>query len=831
MKKSKIGFAFLTFALFGASSLFANKITLTNNENSESKEYDSIQKALDAIPTDSGDYTISLEPGTYEEVLYYNGGATIKLSGQSSEKYGSDVLIAEANSGDLYKQKRAKSAQNGRCIFEFEGDGNLILENLTMQNTFARGSVQGSNTQAETIGFDSTGKLVAYNCAFKSHQDTLRMTGKSWFYKCYIEGDTDFIWMEANGKVALFEECEIRALYDEKKTPSYVCAPRMNFGTRLGKGLVIYNSTISSDEGQTTYLARTPWNSGYYNQVACVRTNTKGISQLWYGDPLTAPGADRTKVGWKIDAGGAGLKEVAGGGEGNFYWPRPDSWYGDPIYTQSLRSRWIDWSQRRGYKKRNNTHTTTRKYVSASTGKEVERDDVIPGYEVSTEFNGRRAILNRYYDYARDAYRKDYEDTWAIDDLIKQNGWTVTPDSSKELVGKEQEAEITRYNFVDNAVSYYPAITNNGFESREDNSGAFGTNGSTLSFPVKEKCAVTVYGRYSGKGAINSTNQGFADLDFNNGSRTVEAEKEYIVYEKDGGTVTIRVDEDMYITRIVIEPDPLVQYSPIKQIVVRAKDDVTEMESRKKLQFYADITPGIPTNKDYVWSVSDESAATISEFGVLTSKALTEDKTITVTATACDTKKVAGSYKILIHKVDPKAFTASWLDSLDASKAPYAGTSDNTDVATVSNAVLSGKGSNWANNTSKYNSSYSDGGVSYTGYKAPIKGKDAVYIDFPITAKKNLELQQIAVAFGNHGTGNIAASVQIIRKGVAEELFADTSRKARQTKKTFPLGENVAAGETVVIRVALYGYANEDTEIATGKAPTIGTVQISGYAE
>ena len=97
MKKSKIGFAFLTFALFGASSLFANKITLTNNENSESKEYDSIQKALDAIPTDSGDYTISLEPGTYEEVLYYNGGATIKLSGQSSEKYGSDVLIAEAH--------------------------------------------------------------------------------------------------------------------------------------------------------------------------------------------------------------------------------------------------------------------------------------------------------------------------------------------------------------------------------------------------------------------------------------------------------------------------------------------------------------------------------------------------------------------------------------------------------------------------------------------------------------------------------------------------------------------------------------------------------------
>ena len=153
------------------------------------------------------------------------------------------------------------------------------------------------------------------------------------------------------------------------------------------------------------------------------------------------------------------------------------------------------------------------------------------------------------------------------------------------------------------------------------------------------------------------------------------------------------------------------------------------------------------------------------------------------------------------------------------------------DVATAGSAGLSGDGQNWSNNPSKYNASYSDGGISYSGYSSPIKGKDVVYVDFPITAKQNLELEQIIISFGNHGTGNVAASVQLIRSGVSEELFADTSRKARQVRKTFPLGEKITANETIKIRVALYGYANEDTQIDTGKAPTIGTVQISGRAE
>ena len=104
MKKIKFALALASLAAIGASA-FANKITLNG------KEFDSIQKALDSI-SDGGSYTISLEPGVYNEVLYYKGSADIKISGKSSKKYGSDVVISECNDGEHYKQKLASSAQN-----------------------------------------------------------------------------------------------------------------------------------------------------------------------------------------------------------------------------------------------------------------------------------------------------------------------------------------------------------------------------------------------------------------------------------------------------------------------------------------------------------------------------------------------------------------------------------------------------------------------------------------------------------------------------------------------------------------------------------------------
>ncbi len=780
LKKTKFGFALASLALLGASA-FANKITLNG------KEFDSIQSALDSI-SDSGSYNIVLEPGVYNEVLYYKGPADIKISGKTSKKYGSDVVISECNDGDLYKQKRAASAQNGRCIFEFEGTGNLTFENLTMENTYSRKTGKGSNTQAETIGFDSTGNLAAYNCAFKSHQDTLRMTGKSWFYDCYVEGDTDFIWMEAKGVVALFENCEIKALFDEK-SQCIIGAPRMNYGTKAGKGLVIYNSKIYRDDTpkgeveQSYALARTPWNSGYYNQVAYVNDDLRGVNQtLWQGDPLLAEGVAKTTIGWKIDE--ATLKTLGVDAKG--------------------------------------------------------RDDVLSKKEISSEYSGRRAILNRVFDFSRNAFRKDYESNWKIDEFIRKNGWNVAADKSKELASGEKEAAISVYDFSKD-VSSYPDLSVKGFENASGVNVAksevpyiVGNEGSEISFKVASKSLVTVYGLFSGKAEISLGSQGSGILDFNNGSKVAEKACAYVVYEKKG-TVKIKALGKTCISKIIVETDPKIAFVPVKSISVTSKDGATELKARAKLQMFATLNPVLASNRDYVWSVSDEKTASINEFGVLRANANDEDKIVTVTATSRDSKKVSGSAQIKILKVNPNEFTATWFGSIESSKT-FEGESDNSAVASVGKAVPFGKTGKWACNTSKFNASFSDGGISYEGFPAKIEGDDKIYVDFPFTAMKDLQIKSIAVSFGNHGTSNIGVLFSVIRNGEAEEIMDDTTRKCRQIKKVYDDEGlldtiEVAAGETITLRIQLYGYNGSEIDIAKGKAPTIGTVQLSGLAK
>ena len=198
------------------------------------------------------------------------------------------------------------------------------------------------------------------------------MTGKSWFYNCYVEGDTDFIWIEYSGKVALFEECEIVSIFDAKHTDptSYIGAPRMDKGNAAAKGLVIYNSSISSQEGEKTFLARTPWNSGYYNQVAYINdtiASGKVEAGLWKGSPLTASGIPQTIIGWKIDRATADAIGVKLDG----------------------------------------------------------RKDILTEEAVSKEFSGRDAILNRYYDLATLKYKKDIESYWDVKKLASSHGWKV----------------------------------------------------------------------------------------------------------------------------------------------------------------------------------------------------------------------------------------------------------------------------------------------------------------------------------------------------------------------------------------------------------------------
>lgn len=254
----------------------AGKVTLNGVEKA------SLEEAWAEIGSE-GKFVIALEEGTYnigEKQLAYNGAATIVISGpdkvagkdgEVDNEYGLGCLIncTMKNDGTVDSKKR--------CLISVLGSANLVLENVTLKQS---GSA-GGNNQLECIGYDGSGYVASYNCSYLSHQDTLRTTGKAWFYKCYVEGDVDFLWMETSGKVALYENCILCAVGD-RTNRAYLTAPRASSSADpVYKGLVVFNSEIWVD-GIDTYLGRNPWTKPeqfplYYNNVAFVGTKcTKG---------------------------------------------------------------------------------------------------------------------------------------------------------------------------------------------------------------------------------------------------------------------------------------------------------------------------------------------------------------------------------------------------------------------------------------------------------------------------------------------------------------------------------------------------------------------------
>ncbi|MBR4323691.1 pectinesterase family protein [Treponema sp.] len=279
-----------------SSSSSVSKITLYKG-SSESGTYSSIKSALAAVGS-SGSYTIVIPKGTYNEnYINYNGSASITIRGATSS-YGDTVIKGHGTN---------MATEKGRELLELSGSCNVVLKNLTLQSDYSRATYGKTDVQAEVLGFDSTGTLAAYNCAFKGHQDTMRTTGKTWFYKCVVEGDVDFIWMESSGIVALYEECTISSVYDSSASSheAYVMAPRATKSSTMGKGVVLLNCTLNSASGNSTYLFRNPWgsNSNYYNQGAVVNCSFGGSGWVSSAAKNAAMGTgDQQYIGWKMDS-------------------------------------------------------------------------------------------------------------------------------------------------------------------------------------------------------------------------------------------------------------------------------------------------------------------------------------------------------------------------------------------------------------------------------------------------------------------------------------------------------------------------------------------------
>jgi len=290
----------------------ASPVTVEGSQNSTA-DFRTVYGALAAIASKQGNWTINVAPGVYNDLVHYAASAnqTIVINGTSGAKYGADTVIQYTvsnllNSGSGETQRRPS--------FFFSG-ANLILKNITLKNTSAR-TVGYDPGQAEAVYFangnvsDGTRRtFAAFNCSFLSHQDTIQTSGKNWFYKCYIEGDTDYIWGTAD--VCLLEECELVSINDPNKSNKEAILLVARTGSTadavptVGKGYVLLNSGIKTENGMTTYFGRNAGGSGFFDQTAvinCAFTNEgsgKIADVIWNNAGVFLEGAS-DHVGRKI---------------------------------------------------------------------------------------------------------------------------------------------------------------------------------------------------------------------------------------------------------------------------------------------------------------------------------------------------------------------------------------------------------------------------------------------------------------------------------------------------------------------------------------------------
>lgn len=698
----------------------------------------------------SGDYVLTLEKGTYSVTegsqLSYNGAANIKISGNTTTEYGADVII----SGN----PKTASQKSRELVYLTAGStGNLTLENVRIVNEYGKTT---GDAQAEVLATDGSGNLAAYNCSFISGQDTLRTVAKAWFYKCYIEGDVDFLWMETTGTVALYEECVLHAI-SSRTTKAYFTAPRAALTSKVGKGLVVYNSTLEADSGlEKLYLARNPWASSalssYYNNVAFVGTTGDiTLTDLWASDSNGT--TDKQYVGFKADS--------------NF--TASSTTYG-AVLTDSVKT---------------------------------------------AEYAGRRNILNRLYNVTSAKYQEDTESAWDIDSVISENGWTVTADTSKSLLDGETEVESKTYDFS-NTISTYTDLVTSG--TVNDNDVDSTTNvrkshvvlnaGATLSFPVTGNCVVTVTGYYKGTGTIKAGQQGAALLDFNNNSTTKLIEKAYVVYSG-ACDVTITASATTYITKISVEYDSTLTFTPVTAITLSTADDATEVASKKTLQFSASIAPTDPTNDDIVWSITSGSeVASIDQNGLLTAGSADADTSVTVRATSCDANAVYGEKTVTVKKLEANACDITWFDGSEFSAN---GTSSDDSVLTAGEATAEYLGG-FADQavTTAYGKVNTTTGCYWQCTSTAATGGDADVAFFkltiPVTAVQAVKITNITGSFDESVTGNITRTISV---GGSDEVNIGDG-KAVSLNKEFDV--SLSAGQTVNVVITTYVKASKSID-------------------
>lgn len=274
-----------------APSISGAIITVDGSQNSMAN-FRTVQRALKYVSSSSLTAAeIQVAPGTYRELLTFKkDNINLTLKGMGTATYGTDVVIQYVNGNSM------NGSTNARPVTYFSTNGTLSLVNLTLKNPASKVTVG----QAETIYFNhDAGYLIAKNCTFKSEQDTLLTKGYNWFYKCYIEGSTDFIWGYA--VVSLFEDCQIKCI----ETGSIICHARCR---QTSKGYVFLNCAIDATSGNSLLARDMSGTESDYDSISFINCTIKGNLNWDSSFEPTPTGEAGALTGWKY----YGLKDSSG---------------------------------------------------------------------------------------------------------------------------------------------------------------------------------------------------------------------------------------------------------------------------------------------------------------------------------------------------------------------------------------------------------------------------------------------------------------------------------------------------------------------------------------
>lgn len=228
---------FLLFLVFNLTA--QDKFSFTVSQDGKG-DFSSIQKAIDgckAFP--DARVTIFVKNGIYKEKVVVPACNTmLTIIGEDAEK---TILTYD----DYFNKINRGRNSTFYTYTLFVQANDFRLENITVENS------AGPVGQAVALHVEGD-RCVFYNCRILGNQDTLYLAGKfsrQFFYGCYINGTTDFIFGEAT---ALFEKCHLHC-----KSDSYLTAASTNQGKPFG--FVFDHCTISAGEAaKKVYLGR-PW--------------------------------------------------------------------------------------------------------------------------------------------------------------------------------------------------------------------------------------------------------------------------------------------------------------------------------------------------------------------------------------------------------------------------------------------------------------------------------------------------------------------------------------------------------------------------------------------